>query len=268
MNGELAQIIFLVAHGNWYLNSSNRAGIDLPESSSFQFVTSVKFCRYKSSTDTQGLEVATSVSDWFEFLRSNKATRLWNIALEWQRQEVPEYVAASFSGGVPTAIQADLPHGFERWVPQWKTGGPSKKPWFVEYRGLMVPDTRALSVQKLGALKDQLRHAILQADDFSKKNDMGPGFWSISFTNALKLLDSPHLDAHFYSDILPASGFSLEARQLLASAASAFVFGGMGSWNDMGFSEPDTQNEYNRVTQELYEAVKLGLIMASNSFGI
>ncbi len=30
----------------------------------------------------------------------------------------------------------------------------------------------------------------------------------------------------------------MDARQLMAAAAQAYVFGGMGSWNDMGFENP------------------------------
>ena len=72
----------------------------------------------------------------------------------------------------------------------------------------------------------------------------------------------------FHPDLLPDTGFSLEARQILASAAQADVFGGMGSWNDMGFEQVDTQREYKKVTKELYEAIKLDIIMASNSFSL
>jgi hypothetical protein len=46
----------------------------------------------------------------------------------------------------------------------------------------------------------------------------------------------------------------------------SYVFGGMGSWNDMGFQKPETQKEYERVSKELYEAVKFATTMASNSF--
>ncbi len=73
MNGEAAQVVALVAHGNSYLHGEN---VDLPLNSTFQYVSSVKFARYKSNQDKQGVEIASSVSDWLAFLRSNKVTRL------------------------------------------------------------------------------------------------------------------------------------------------------------------------------------------------
>ena len=263
MNGELAQIISLVAHGNLFLLGED---VDLSANSTFQYVSSVKFARYKSSQDTHDIEVANSVSEWFAFLRSNKSTRLWNIAFAWRRQDIPEHMAVAFSSGVPTAIQADLPNGFELWCPQWKTGGQAKKPWLVEYRGLMYSSSHALRVPKMSIVKNQLKRAISQAAKFSKRSDVNASNWATWFTKALEILDSSNPQAPFHPDMLPDSGFSLDARQVLASAVQAYVFGGMGSWNDMGFEKPEVHKEYERITTELYEAVRFALVAASNSF--
>lgn len=266
MNGELAQIISLVTHGNLFLSGGN---VDLSANSTFQYISSVKFARYKSNQDKQGIEIASSVSNWFSFLRSNKVTRLWNIAFGWQRQDIPEHAADAFSGGVPRAIQADLPNGFELWYPQWKTGGQNKnKPWLVEYRSLMFPNSHALPVQKMSMVKNQLKQAVSQAEKFAKRSDVNASNWANWFTKSLEILDSSSPTTPFHPDMLPLSGFTLEARQVLASAAQSYVFGGMGSWNDMGFQKSEINKEYERVTKELYEAVKLSIVMASNSFAL
>jgi hypothetical protein len=264
MNGKLAQIITLVAHGNSYLNG---ATVDFSANSTFQYVSAVKFARYKSNQDKQGVEIASSVPDWFSFLQSIKVTRLWNIAFGWERQDLPEHITISFSGGVPEAIQADLPNSFELWYPLWKTGGQDKKkPWLVEYRSLRFPQSSVLPVPKMSMAKNRLRKAVSQAEKFAKRSDVNASNWAAWFTKSLEMLDSSAPTAPFYPDMLPASGFNLEARQVLASAVQSYVFGGMGSWNDMGFQKPEITKEYERVTKELYEAVKFAIVMASNSF--
>ena len=268
MNGELAQIIALVAHGNLFLRGGETAKIDLSANSTFQYVSSIKFARYKSNQDKQGEVIANSVSDWFTFLRSNKVTRLWNIAFGWQRQDMPEYMADAFAGGIPRAIQADLPKGFELWYPQWKTGGQKQTPWLIEYRSLMFPNSHAMPTLTLSAVKEHLRYAILRAKNFSERSDVNALSWASWFAKSLDFLDSPDPKVSFHPDLLPDTGFSLEARQILASDARAYVFGGMGSWNDMGFEQAETQKEYEKVTKELYEAIKLSIIMASNSFSL
>ena len=172
----------------------------------------------------------------------------------------------AFSGGVPTAIQADLPNGFELWYPLWKTGGHDKKPWLVEYRSLMFPNSQAIPVQKMSMVKNRLKQAVAQAEKFAKRSDVNASNWATWFTKSLEMLDSSAPTAPFHPDLLPTSGFSLEARQVLASAVQSYVFGGMGSWNDIGFEKPEVQKEYERITKELYDAVKIATVMASNSF--
>ena len=191
---------------------------------------------------------------------------LWNIAFGWQRQDLPEHVADAFSGGVPRAIQADLPNGFELWYPQWKTGGGDKKPWLVEYRDLMFTNSHTLPVQEMISVKNHLRQAVSQAEQFAKRSDVHENNWATWFSKSLEILDFATPVAPFHPDMLPASGYSLEARQVLASAAQSYVFGGMGSWNDIGFKEPEIQKEYENVTRKLYEAVKFSIVMSSNSY--
>jgi len=264
MNGELAQIISLVTHGNLFLDGGN---VDLSANSSFQYTSLVKFARYKSNQDKQGAEIAGSVSEWFSFLHSNKVTRLWNIAFSWKRKDFPEHVADAFSGGVTRAIQADLPNGFELWYPLWKTGGQDKnKPWIVEYRGLLLANSHVLPVEKMSVVKNQLRQAVSQAEIFAQRPDVNASYWADFFTKSLELLDSSSPTTPIHPDMIPTCGFTLEARQVLASAVQSYVFGGMGSWNDMGFEEPEVNEEYGRITKELYEAVKFATTMASNSF--
>ncbi|HEB65292.1 MAG TPA: hypothetical protein ENJ02_07105 [Chloroflexi bacterium] len=67
--------------------------------------------------------------------------------------------------------------------------------------------------------------------------------------------------------MLPSSGFPLEARQLLAAAAQAYVFGGMSSWNDLALpNDPEIIKEYEEISTELYEAIQFAILAASNSF--
>jgi hypothetical protein len=266
MNGELAQIIALVAYGNYYLNGGL---IDFTTNSTFQFVSEVKFAQYKSKFHNAGNEVARSVEDWFAFLRSQKVSRLWNIEFNWDRQDLAEHIVVSFSGGVPRAIQADLPGGFELWYPRWTTGGMDKrKPWLIEYRGLQVSHSYVIPVQALGLVKANLQAALVKAQEFALRPEVDLGNFVDCFSSALRMLDSSQPEGAYHPDLLPPSGYGLAARQVLAGATQAYVFGGMGSWNDIGFTDKNLNEEYEKVTRELFEAVKFALLSASNSFEI
>ena len=313
MNGEMAQIVALVAHGNLFLSGKD---VDLSTNSTLQYIASIKFLRYKSKRDTQGVEVANSVSEWFSFLRSARVSRLWHIDLRQQRQDIPAHIASAFSGGVRHAIQADLPNGFELWFPKWETtglinagrrsekqekehyhkatfqnlllllcrifrcrGGRNRassaaskspeeagdegqyKPWSVEYRGFMSSNSCVLPMQEMSAVKNRLRQAVSRAREFAQGTH-----WTKDFTRSLEALESS-APAFPFGDMLPPSGFPLEARQLLAAAAQAYVFGGMGSWNDMSLpNNPEVIKEYEEIGTELYDAIQFAILMASNSF--
>jgi hypothetical protein len=60
-------------------------------------------------------------------------------------------------------------------------------------------------------------------------------------------------------------GYSLEARRLVAAAVRSWVFGGMGSWNDIGFSDPALLSVYNSVSEDLYMSVIEGFRDGINS---
>jgi hypothetical protein len=268
MNGELAQLIALVAHGNLCLNDGITSPSALIENSTFQFVSSVKFCRYKTRNDVAGVEVAGDLKTWFELLRSDKVSRLWNVAFAWDRSDMPEHVAIAFSGAVPMAVQTDLPDGYELWYPLWKTGGPENKPWQIEYRSLHFPNSHVFPVNDLGIVKHDLGQMLARAESFSRRPETNADQWAQIFSSALQLLDSPTPVIPFMPDLLPDAGFSLLARQITTAACQAFVFGGMGSWNDMSFADPALKKEYDQLSKELFQTVRMAAVVASNSFSV
>ena len=52
--------------------------------------------------------------------------------------------------------------------------------------------------------------------------------------------------------------------RLLAAGQAAWVFGGAGSWNDMGFSG-EAGVQYDRLTEDLYEIINTATATAANS---
>ena len=50
---------------------------------------------------------------------------------------------------------------------------------------------------------------------------------------------------------------------ILDAAQSGWVFGGMGSWNDMAF-HGEVEKEYARVSERLYSAITDAICAAAN----
>lgn len=83
---------------------------------------------------------------------------------------------------------------------------------------------------------------------------------------ALPRLDSDAPAAGYYNEaLIPDQDHSLEARRILYTACSAWAFGGMGSWNDQYFENPDDNKRYDEVSARLYDAINRSVVASVNS---
>jgi hypothetical protein len=90
--------------------------------------------------------------------------------------------------------------------------------------------------------------------------------WAEWFGVALQRASESRTVFEYHPDILPPKGYTEPARRLLSACEKAWAFGGMGSWNDIGFEDPDLEARYRAVTPVLFSAVLLGVAAAVNSF--
>jgi len=65
-------------------------------------------------------------------------------------------------------------------------------------------------------------------------------------------------------ELTPDSALPPPAAQLLNAVQAAWVFGGMGSWNDVGF-EGDDQRVYEQLSEDLYQLLNAAIIAAANA---
>jgi hypothetical protein len=79
-------------------------------------------------------------------------------------------------------------------------------------------------------------------------------FFAELFSNIDLMLDQNDLPL---SDRLPQRGYCYDAHRLIQAAERAWVFGGMGSWNDYADEESLSM---------LYDAVVSSILSAANSF--
>ncbi|MGD2073289.1 MAG: hypothetical protein PVG65_07385, partial [Candidatus Thorarchaeota archaeon] len=66
-------------------------------------------------------------------------------------------------------------------------------------------------------------------------------------------------------DYLP-DGFDLRAYQLIKASSAGWLFGGMGSWNDLVFDEGSVDERYDEVSNNLYYAICNAVVVATNSY--
>ena len=260
MNGEFAQLLALAAHGNVALEDPGAARELAGSSSTFHYVNGVLFTSPFTSP-------AHACLSWWSGLRQRGIRRLFLQRMRPRPTTLAGFVEhhqTAFAGGLAVGLLALAETGdSEWWSGRWEVTQP-KHPrqliWKVTYNGERAWGARA-PVAELEHTTRELAESLERIRDFARSENAE--FWVPWFSEALDLLSSPSPVPPTYPDLLPASGFSLRSRQILAAVERGWVFGGMGSWNDLGTSNLAA---YDEVTRAYFDAVMNAAVTAVNAF--
>ena len=270
MHGELAQLVSLAAYGTTFLEGP--AGREPPElypsASVFKFTNSLEFHRHSRRLVVIPTEAPVAVSSgaWFADLRSRGA-----IALRLNRSRytprnrfLAPHIEAGFSGGLDVSLIACFPRRrFERWWGRWNVTAmdrPDQRIWHVQFHGARARFLR-LDDASVDETARRLDAALGAAVSFVSRRQHFEG-WEKTFRDARSVLSEASPEIPYHPDLLPPDVYGLEARRLLAAASHGWVFGGMGSWNDVALGH---EKRYKQVTAELFEAVLQAVVVAANS---
>ena len=264
MQGPIAQALALTCVGNSYLRGEDVSGF-WPEASVFRFSKGCDFREVDGDRDTL---IAADPLVWFETLRGARGLLLHTAPRpRGPGQTIPinERQSAGFVGGGPAWIieavgaeQSTLWQGHDRLGDR---GDPQQKIWLNTY--LLSARTKLETHQRM-ALADAsrtLEKALREIETLAR--DLAPA-WSETFASARASLNADKPDAFYYADIADCARFSVEQRQILGAVSMGWVFGGMGSWNDMAAPEARAA-EYERVSEELFCALIDAICALANS---
>jgi hypothetical protein len=170
-------------------------------------------------------------------------------------------------GGGKWLIETRGPAHSDFWEPRWLVGNKDsvdKKIWRVTYIRIATnKHSDRDGSENLERLKEKMRENLQEIAQFSRSQNLD--WFTKAFESGLSRLDSrTPFEGLYHKDIAPVDFLPLTAEQLLGSAEAAWVFGGMGSWNDQGF-EGQTQERYEHVSENLYRLLNSVIVAAANS---
>lgn len=278
MNGELSQLITLCSAVNGHL--AGRFPIDqfFPTHVEFRFCNSVTFLQ--ESPDYFGhakeSQVACDPNVWIKDLSDSGAKRAFLCGDPPKPRGAPEHILVSFANsGGPWFLCITYADRTDRWISRWDGIEPRPSDdnvWAVRY---MLVDSLsdplatidALSHVDLHSVTDQLLSALTDVKAFCVRHYLD-GFEG-TFQRAMTMLTSHRRKSITFPDhvdFVCFDSYPEQAQRLLAASYCAWVFGGMGSWNDTWFAEPDTYNEQSQVSKRLLAAINAAVQNAVNSF--
>lgn len=265
MQGEVAQCLGLVIFGNQTIREGLRNEF-WPTSSVFQYCRRVRFVEQQPWWDLRANKFfASDPVEWFEKLKRRRALGFRIHRLERKTLTVPNRLSAGLVGGGPIwLIEAVYKTSSDLWRPQWCLGDqndPIREIWNVYYhRG--ASNVRSLQTKTIGlaAAKTRLGVALESIEKFAAGRDLHE--FAATFRHAVTSLGSYEPLASCYLSDLANGDLSLEAQQLIAAADKSWVFGAMGSWNDLGLHG---QEKYDAVSERLFLALCDAICEAANS---
>jgi hypothetical protein len=269
MNGPVAQFVALTCHANAFLRGLQIAEF-FPGNSTGEFCDSIKFFNLSQTLfgKVRQAEVVSNPKAWFECLKAEEVPEVRLSCTPQNDPGIPDRMSAAFVGGGGTwSIKATDRKGKTAvWLSKWEVwnqDAPERRIWRVSYGRVPERQPRSERFIDLGGAVAGLRGALQEIYTFSEKHDCA-GF-TISFARAIKTLDSRGslLYGH-HKDLAPESCLPPVARCLLDACQTAWVFGGMGSWNDLGFDGAD-RVEYDRVSERLFAALNEAIYAGANS---
>jgi hypothetical protein len=258
VNGELAEVIGLATHGSRWLSDGNGEPPALDQSNStFQFVGAVQFLIAREGRFGRD-ERTAAVQDWLRARRSAGIDRMY-LVIPGVPSTVDQHSLAALANAGQWGLLGVGKRQSEVWRATWTVANrdaPDRRIWSVSYNGTRATPAapQCLDIEDAAAA---LRHHLENAQAFAEQEELGS--WVEWFRRALNDVD----EIPYHDDMLPDS-FGGEPRRLVAMATRSWVFGGMGSWNDLGFADPDVRQHYENLSRLLYGAVLRAFVAGVN----
>ncbi len=264
MQGPIAQALALSSVANAFLRGKDVSGF-WPDATVFRFSKSCDFRKLEGERDEL---IASDPMAWFETLRTSRGLQLHAAPRpRAPRQTVPinERQSVGFVGGGPAWIievvgarRSALWQGYDRLGDK---NEPQHKIWLNTYlwSGASQPQSQART--SLTGAAHALDEALNEIGALAA--DIAPA-WSETFASARAILNGDRPDIGYHADIAAYAGFTAQQRRILGAATLGWVFGGMGSWNDVGVAD-DRAGDYERVSEELFRTLIDAICALANS---
>lgn len=265
MQLPILRSLAMVAVGNAALAGRDVKGFG-PNDPLFRYTAALDFM---TPGDADQLKrAAASPTGWFEKLRRRecKGLRLHNAPMAQKQRlgHIEERMLVGFVGGGPRWLietvygdHSELWEGFDRIGDQ---KAPNQKIWLSAYILIGEAESAPSVDTDVIAAAGALRSALFAIEPLARQIPNAP--FADIFVAARAALDGK--DSEPAPDFVRYAGLKPEAERLLRAAGRAWVFGGMGSWNDMAV-DPSLKAKYDETSAALFAALQRAVLVTANS---
>ncbi|WNC22969.1 hypothetical protein RHG98_03665 [Thermosynechococcus sp. PP22] len=265
MQESIAQDINLVLWGNAVLGA---IAADNPSREELEFPQPATFLDLrKEDSSWRQMPYAPDPMTWLERLRGEGAEALQLLYEASQNSEIPDRIAIVFpGGGGHWLVEVVKSTGCDYWRSRWRWSERDQR-WEVAYGRILCNHPRLASPMRTippDTIRAELLTHLDRMTEFAANHDQET--FARTFDLTRQMLNScGSLTGE--ERPWPVSRLAELCQQLLSAVEVAWVFGGMGSWNDLTFSG-DSQTEYETLSDTLYQLLNTAIVVAVNSSAI
>ena len=270
MQTSTAQIAALIIYGNAFLLRPSAVAGFYPGNSTFQHCEYVNFVDLRRDGNQWVEEaLASDPPAWFETLRKQGVDTLRMQYGPSGRTYPADRLLAGFVGdGGRWLIEVQTSGLSDYWEARWQVGDRTRKDrriWRVTYSRVAKnqPPITPQALEDLERLLQEFDQHLIAIEEFAHAQKLD-NFANLFQRARSRLHSDPPYSDQYYGDLTRAEFLPLDAYKLLAACEDAWVFGGMGSWNDQGF-DADTQPRYEALSEKLYQLLNRSIVVAANS---
>ncbi len=271
MNGPIAQMAALTC----YINAQRRglsSGGFYPGNSTFQHCEYVWFGTPKWSLFSREQKwkiVANTPQEWMDNVVGGSFDR---AILDYQPSNDPgtsDRMSAGFvGGGGRWRICLERKGRANCWEARWTVGdrnASDNRIWRVMYglkeeNAIPPPPIRTLETLAL-----ELKELLESVEEVARRRKLTSFADQFVLAQSCLVSQDP-LSMVYHRDLTTLDVVGIDGARMLAACQACWVFGGMGSWNDMGF-DGEEQREYEELSGHLFSACKDGICAAVNRSG-
>jgi hypothetical protein len=263
MLGPTAQFVALACHFNGRALGLWPSSFLLANSTA-QFCERIQFLRRQAD---QWTITAYTPNEWLDH-EARPERRAYIVHRRTENPRHPDRESAIFVGGGGRWQLALLEDGrMDVWEAGWKGGNPKApehRVWQVTYALVAGNVSSALpELPSPEAIIPRFQETLAKMLKFCKRHQMSA--FAECFLKASECLTADDPFALVYHrDLAPDGLLSLSAKRVLAACQAAWVFGGMGSWNDIGF-KGEEQQLYEELSEGLFTLLNDAISVGANS---
>jgi len=260
MKDEIAQIMSLAAYGNAFLQGKP-VSFDKNHPAGFHY-GNIRFVeKVPKDLLARKTVLANDPNLWFKYLKDNDVSRLYLSFQPSTDLGLEDHIGSAFvGGGSHWNIIAEKGDKCDIWQTKWQMEFGDLKVYYFQ----AIKDIDLIKITKttVDQAKLYLREILKDLTTFTVKSELDN--WEKVFQDAMDFLSIKEPSGLLQQGFLPDSCYSLEAKQILAACDQAWVFGGMGSWNDI--VRVHDYDLYTRLSANLYDTLCKSMIAAINSY--